>query len=46
VPFYSGSGEDAFTYGLAPFIVGDLIKLAVAAALTPMAWAWLRRSDG
>ncbi len=46
VPFYSGSGEDAFTYGLAPFIVGDLIELAVAAALTPMAWAWLRRSDG
>lgn len=38
VPLYSGDGKDAFTYGLAPFIVGDLIKMVLAAALTPAAW--------
>ena len=34
-------GADLVTtlqFGLAPFIVGDLIKIAVAAALLPMAW--------
>jgi biotin transport system substrate-specific component len=45
VPFYSGDGKDAFTYGLAPFIVGDLFKLTIAAALTPTVWALLRRSE-
>lgn len=45
VPFYDGNGTDAFTYGLAPFIVGDMIKLVVAASLTPAVWALLRRSE-
>jgi biotin transport system substrate-specific component len=45
VPFYSGDGKDAFTYGLAPFIAGDLLKLIIAAAITPTAWALLRRSE-
>jgi biotin transport system substrate-specific component len=45
VPFYSGDGKDAFTYGLAPFIVGDMLKLVIAAALTPTVWALLRRSE-
>jgi biotin transport system substrate-specific component len=45
VPFYTGDGSDAFTMGLAPFIVGDLIKLVLAAALTPAVWALLRRSE-
>lgn len=40
VPLYTGDGKDAFTYGLAPFIVGDLIKMILAAVLTPSAW-WL-----
>jgi len=45
VPFYSGDGSDAFTYGLAPFIVGDMVKLVIAAALTPAVWALLRRGE-
>lgn len=45
VPFYDGTGNDAFTMGLAPFIVGDLLKLVVAAALTPAVWAWINRSS-
>lgn len=45
VPFYSGDGADAFTYGLAPFIVGDMIKLVLAASLTPAVWALLRRGE-
>lgn len=40
VPLYTGDGKDAFTYGLAPFIVGDLVKMVLAATLTPSAW-WL-----
>lgn len=44
VPLYDGTGKDAFTLGLAPFIVGDLLKLVIAAALTPAAWAWLERT--
>lgn len=42
VPFYSGDGKDAFTYGLTPFIAGDIVKMLLAAALTPGAW-WLLR---
>lgn len=44
VPFYAGNGEDAFTYGLLPFIAGDLLKLVLAAALTPAAWRLVQRS--
>lgn len=43
VPLYSGDGKDAFTYGLAPFIIGDLVKMLCAAALTPTAWWALSR---
>lgn len=43
VPFYSKTGKDAFTYGLAPFIVGDLLKMLLAAAITPAAWALVSR---
>ena len=42
VPLYSGDGQDAFTFGLAPFLVGDLIKMLLAAVLTPAAWHLLR----
>ena len=41
------SFEDGLTYGLWPFVVGDLLKLAVAAGLLPIGW-WLvkqRSSD-
>jgi biotin transport system substrate-specific component len=43
VPLYSADGKNAFTYGLAPFIVGDLLKMVLAAALTPSAW-WFATS--
>jgi len=34
--------EQAFAYGLAPFWIGDLLKIALAAGLLPSAW-WLTR---
>lgn len=33
----------AFAYGVTPFLIGDLIKLIVAALLLPTAWALVRR---
>jgi biotin transport system substrate-specific component len=45
VPFYSEDGTNAFALGLAPFIVGDTIKLVIAASLTPAVWALLRRGE-
>ncbi|HEX9918560.1 MAG TPA: biotin transporter BioY, partial [Pyrinomonadaceae bacterium] len=33
----------AFALGVAPFIVGDLVKIALAAAALPSGWALLRR---
>lgn len=44
VPFYAGDGRDAFTYGLTPFIAGDVAKLLAAAALTPVLWRVASRS--
>jgi biotin transport system substrate-specific component len=35
--------QTALTYGLYPFIVGDTIKLLIAAGTLPLAWAALRR---
>jgi biotin transport system substrate-specific component len=32
----------AFLEGVAPFIIGDLIKLVVAAALIPSVWQLVR----
>ena len=34
---------DAFAYGLTPFIVGDLIKAALAAAILPLSWKLVNR---
>lgn len=45
VPFYAGDGNDAFTMGLAPFLVGDLVKLIIAALATPAVWALVRRGE-
>ncbi|HJR06077.1 MAG TPA: biotin transporter BioY [Pyrinomonadaceae bacterium] len=39
--FYGAS--QAFTLGVAPFILGDIIKIALAAAALPSGWALLRR---
>ena len=34
---------EAFRLGVAPFIVGDIIKIALAAGLLPAGWALLKR---
>ena len=39
--FYSA--ERAFALGVVPFIIGDLLKIALAAAALPSGWALLRR---
>lgn len=36
---------EAFRLGVAPFIVGDLVKIALAAAALPAGWALLRRTN-
>ena len=39
------SAGDAFQLGVAPFVVGDIIKIALAAAALPAGWAILRRRN-
>src|SRR2546421_9007882 len=39
----TGSASRAFTLGVAPFVAGDLVKVALAAAALPAGWALLRR---
>lgn len=38
--------ENVLTFGFSPFIVGDLIKMALAALLLPSGWALLRTLHG
>jgi len=38
-----GSGAQAFRLGVAPFLPGDVVKIALAAAVLPSGWALLRR---
>jgi biotin transport system substrate-specific component len=33
----------AIEYGLLPFLVGDIVKIALGAAALPLAWMFLRR---
>lgn len=40
---FSLSGQKLLTAGLTPFLLGDALKLALAAALLPAAWALLGR---
>jgi len=42
--FFRTAGE-AFRLGVAPFLVGDLVKIALAAAALPAGWALVRRKD-
>ncbi|HYG81269.1 MAG TPA: biotin transporter BioY [Pyrinomonadaceae bacterium] len=35
----------AWSAGVAPFLVGDVVKIALAAAVLPTGWALLRRRD-
>jgi biotin transport system substrate-specific component len=37
------SGTEAMELGLVPFIVGDLLKVAVAGLLLPATWALVTR---
>jgi biotin transporter BioY len=39
----TGSASRAFAAGVAPFLVGDIVKVALAAAALPAGWALLRR---
>jgi biotin transport system substrate-specific component len=39
---FKGGGE-AFRLGVAPFLPGDVVKIALAAAVLPTGWALLRR---
>ncbi len=41
----TGSASRAFDLGVAPFLVGDLVKIALAAAALPVGWAVLRRTN-
>jgi biotin transport system substrate-specific component len=41
---YVGSLGSAITNGMLPFLAGDLIKIAVAAAVLPCGWALVRRA--
>jgi biotin transport system substrate-specific component len=38
------TGADAFAAGVLPFLVGDAVKIALAAAALPAGWALLRRT--
>jgi biotin transport system substrate-specific component len=42
--FYSGPAA-AFGAGVLPFLVGDVVKIALAAAALPAGWALLRRRN-
>ncbi|BCH27542.1 hypothetical protein MesoLjLb_73270 [Mesorhizobium sp. L-8-3] len=37
-----GWDKPVLAWGLTPFLLGDLVKLALAAALLPLAWQGLR----
>ena len=39
-----GWDKPIFAWGLTPFVLGDLVKLALAAAILPLAWRMLRRN--
>jgi biotin transport system substrate-specific component len=38
-----GWDKPILEWGLMPFLLGDLVKLALAAAVLPLAWKWLGR---
>lgn len=39
------TGADAFRVGVAPFLAGDVLKIALAAAALPSGWAIVRRAS-
>ena len=38
IPIASELGSDALSFGLYPFVIGDIIKLLVAGVALPGAW--------
>lgn len=42
--FYT-SARNAWSIGVAPFLLGDIVKIALAAAVLPTGWAILRHKD-
>ncbi|MEM0921770.1 MAG: biotin transporter BioY [Pseudomonadota bacterium] len=43
---YTSAWEQTFAWGLTPFLIGDALKLALAALLLPLAWALVGRARG
>jgi biotin transport system substrate-specific component len=43
---YASAWEQTLAWGLTPFVIGDLMKLAVAALLLPAAWRLVGRARG
>ena len=43
---FVGSFERAITVGVMPFLVGDFLKLVVAAGLMPLAWKAIKKLEG
>jgi biotin transport system substrate-specific component len=43
---YASVWEQTLAWGLAPFLIGDAMKLALAALLLPAAWALVGRARG
>ena len=41
---FVGGAKEAIQFGLAPFWIGDILKLALAAVLLPSAWKLIRRA--
>ena len=42
IPLYSDKGGSALDYGVTPFLVGDVVKMALAAAIAPIGWSTYR----
>ncbi len=42
IPWFGA--QSAWAYGVKDFLVGDLIKIAIAAGLLPLAWAGLKKA--
>ena len=45
IPVTSNDGVSALDYGVTPFLVGDLLKLLLAGAITPIAWKFAAGHD-
>ena len=44
--FYAPSAGAAWHMGVEPFLLGDVVKIALAAAVLPTGWAILKRTNG